>query len=407
MLQALFSAAMMAWLINGSGNAQISLIVLGVLPIHVLLPVFLAHPFRAAFRRVQDLSGEAATILQESIGGSREIAAFGLDAWDRSRVLDVLQRSLAARLRAIVLEAQYGGMQHLLQVAPNLILMAVGAGYVFAGAISIGSLLAILQWTNSLYGSVTTLYRTSVDIQKALGAGERLHEFLLIPVAERSKPTNTPVAAKSAAPVGGVGGAVAFRDVTFVYPGADRPALASVSFEAGAGERIAIVGPSGAGKSTLVYLLLRLYEPTAGRIEIDGTDIRNIPASEWRRCVGVVFQDPTLFSTSIAENIALGRLGATSEEVRDAARRANAADFIEDLPAGYDTVLGERGTGLSIGQRQRLAIARACLRDPRILVLDEATSALDGESERRVVEAVTRLAVGRTVFIVAHRLSTV
>jgi len=205
-----------------------------------------------------------------------------------------------------------------------------------------------------------------------------------------------------------VAGAVELEKVYFSYPTRkDVRVLDAVSLRLDPGEIIAVVGPSGAGKSTLAGLIARLYDPSEGRVLLDGIDVRELDVSFLRKQIGTVAQEPILFSTSIAENIRYGRPGASSEEVRAAARTANAATFIERFPEGYDTLVGERGVQLSGGQKQRVAIARAVLKDPRVLVLDEATSALDAESEHLVKEALERLMSGRTTLIIAHRLSTV
>jgi ATP-binding cassette, subfamily B, bacterial MsbA len=202
-------------------------------------------------------------------------------------------------------------------------------------------------------------------------------------------------------------GAVEFSQVDFTYPGTARPVLADVSFQAPAGRRVALVGPSGAGKTTLVHLLARFYDPEAGSISLDGHDLRDYDLSFLRSQVGLVLQEPTLFSGTVRENIRYGRLTASEEEIEEAARLANAEEFVVRLPQGYETEIGERGIKLSGGQKQRIAIARAILKNPALLVLDEATAFQDSESEQLICDALDRMLVGRTTFIIAHRLSTV
>jgi ATP-binding cassette, subfamily B, bacterial len=207
------------------------------------------------------------------------------------------------------------------------------------------------------------------------------------------------------APVGG--SAIRFAGVEFAYPGARRPALEGVTLDIPAGATVAIVGPSGAGKSTLVALVQRFYDPTVGTVRFDGVDVKKLKQIALRKQIGVVFQDSLLFNESVRANIAYGRPNATRAELEDAARAANAHDFIQRLPEGYDTIVGERGSRLSVGERQRICIARSILKNPPILILDEPTSALDAESEALVQDALSRLANGRTTLIIAHRLSTV
>jgi subfamily B ATP-binding cassette protein MsbA len=270
---------------------------------------------------------------------------------------------------------------------------------VLAGRLSPGDLVAYLLYTMMVAGAAALLAGLYAQLQKALGAGQRIFELL----DTRPEITDRPGAVSLPA----VRGEVAFEEVSFDYT-SDAPVLSGVSFRVEPGQMVALVGPSGAGKTTLVNLLARFYEVQRGRICLDGHDIRQVTLASLHRQIGVVPQEALLFAGTVAENIRYGRLEASDAEVEAAARAANAHDFIVDeLAEGYATRVGERGVKLSGGQRQRIAIARAVLKDPRILILDEATSSLDSHSEQLIQEALERLMRGRTSFVIAHRLSTV
>ena len=272
-------------------------------------------------------------------------------------------------------------------------------GYeVLSGDITAGAFVAFLTYAVNLANPVKRLSRIYGNLQKAMAAVDRV--FSVVDLTESI--TDRP----DAKPLPPVTGRVRFEDVTFSYK-EGRRALDGVTLEAAPGEMIAFVGPSGAGKSTIANLIPRFYEPDSGVITVDGHDIRSVTLASLRGQIGLVPQETMLFSTTIRENIRYGRLDATDAEIEEAARAANAHDFITQLEHGYDTQIGERGVSISGGQRQRIAIARAILKDPRILILDEATSALDTESEKIVQAALDNLMVGRTSFVIAHRLSTV
>jgi ATP-binding cassette subfamily B protein len=296
--------------------------------------------------------------------------------------------------------------------------MWAGAKFLQAGMISFGDLARFVLYTVFVGGAVASFADLYSQIQKTVGATARVRE-LLDEVPENVLPTD---AAKSpllsehaprpptehAAPIARLRGEIEFESVDFNYPSRPEvPVLRGLSLHGAAGERIALVGPSGAGKSTVVSLLLRFYEPDAGRILIDGRATTDFALRDLRGQMAVVPQEVILFGGSVAENISYGRPGATREEIIEAARKANAHEFIERFPEGYETIVGERGMRLSGGQKQRVAIARAILRDPAILILDEATSALDSESEQLVQDALEGLMQNRTSVIIAHRLSTI
>jgi ATP-binding cassette subfamily B protein/subfamily B ATP-binding cassette protein MsbA len=274
----------------------------------------------------------------------------------------------------------------------------VGAEHVLAGAISIGTILVFISYLGSLYSPIHDVSHSGGTISESLGSALRLVEVLDARADVEDR--------RGALTLAGVRGEVVFEDVSFGYePG--RPVLREVSLSASPGEVVAIVGPTGAGKSTLVGLLPRFFDPDQGRVLLDGHDLRELRLRQVRDSVSLVLQESFLFPFSIAENIGYGRPGATRQQIIQAARAANAHQFISALPDGYDTVLGERGATLSGGERQRIAIARALLKDAPVLILDEPTSALDAETEQSLLQALDRLMAGRTTLIIAHRLSTI
>ena len=281
------------------------------------------------------------------------------------------------------------------------VILWIGGHDVFEGRLTAGELSAFVFYAGIVAASAGVVSEVWGEIQRAAGATERLMELLdeqpALTVAQ--PPLQLPERIR---------GAIRFDEVAFAYPTRpDNIAVGPLSFSVDPGERVALVGPSGAGKSTLFALLLRFYDPQSGRVLLDGDDIRHCEAQDVRRAIALVPQDPVIFATTVAENVRFGRPDASADEVREACRDAHALEFIERLPQGFDTELGERGVRLSGGQRQRLAIARALLKDAPILILDEATSALDTESERAVQEALEELMAGRATICIAHRLSTI
>jgi ATP-binding cassette subfamily B protein/subfamily B ATP-binding cassette protein MsbA len=268
-------------------------------------------------------------------------------------------------------------------------------------AFTVGDLVMFLSYLAALLGPIATLASSATALQNSLSGLDRVLDLLAEPLEMPSKPGAINVERETTL------GQITLRDVSFAYSGSATPVLHNVNLDVRPGEMIALVGPSGAGKTTLCNLIARFYDPTSGAVLLDGRDLRDITADSYRRLLGIVEQDTFLFDGTIAENIAYGRRGATTEEIIWAARQANAHEFVSKLPAGYDSLIGERGVKLSGGQRQRLTIARAILADPRILILDEATSNLDTESERLIQGSLQRLMGGRTSFVIAHRLSTI
>ncbi len=311
-----------------------------------------------------------------------------------ARLIDLELRSqLAGRWRMASLSIIFAAI-------PAIIYLAAGLP-VTAGAVSIGTLIAFTTLQNSLFRPITGLLSTSVSVISSLALFARIFEYLDLPV-EVDDPAH-PVSIDLASVTGHVG----FENVSFAYPGADRPALAGIDLDIPAGTTLALVGETGSGKTTLGSLVARLYDPSQGRVTIDGTDLRDMRLADLAAIVGVVSQETYLLHTTVRENLRYARPGATDAEIEDAARAAQIHDLIASLPDGYDTMVGSRGHRFSGGEKQRIAIARTLLRDPRVLVLDEATSALDTETERAVQKAFDALARGRTTITIAHRLSTV
>ena len=311
-----------------------------------------------------------------------------------ARLIDLELRSqLAGRWRMASLTIIFAAI-------PAVIYLAAGLP-VTAGTVSIGTLIAFTTLQNNLFRPVTGLLSTSVSVISSLALFARIFEYLDLPVevGEPARPASIDPAQ--------VTGHVRFEDVSFTYPGADRPALAGIDLDIPAGSTLALVGETGSGKTTLGSLVARLYDPTSGTVRIDGTDLRDMRLADLAAIVGVVSQETYLLHTTVRENLRYAKPGATDAEIEDAARAAQIHDLIASLPDGYDTVVGSRGHRFSGGEKQRMAIARTLLRDPRVLVLDEATSALDTETERAVQQAFDTLARGRTTITIAHRLSTV
>lgn len=354
---------------------------------------------RAGVLRVLDAVGEVASQIQETVSGIRVVKACGAEAWEVRRFRALTDGHYRALMRNERWRQFFGPATEMITATAVLALLWYGSYLVLAErSLSAEAFLTALLLAGKMMSPVKFLGNFPAQVQPGLAAAERAFELLDAAVEVVDRP--------GARAVRGFRNAVRFDNVGFAYaPG--EPVLEGIDLEIGAGEVIALVGPSGAGKSTLADLLPRFYDPTAGRITVDGTDLRELRLAELRALLGIVTQETILFHDTVRANIAYGQEGVVQERIEAAARAANADDFIRAMPAGYDTVLGERGVRLSGGQRQRIAIARALLRNPPILILDEATSALDTESERLVQQAIDELMHHRTVLVIAHRLSTV
>lgn len=389
-----------------SMSGRLTLLALVVAPLLIAMLQPLLRKLRKGYRRLGDQQGDLTAVVQETVSGIRLVKSFGAERYEERRFQTESDR-LAQGLRRVARVSFLA--QPLTETVGTLIAVAIlwiGATMVEQGTFEAGHLIGFLILVMRMLQPLKQLSQIPTTAQQSLAAAERVFEILDAPTeAALDRGTRAPATFART---------LAFEGVTFAYPQrADdpeppAPVLRDVTFTAHRGQVIALVGASGAGKSTLVDLIPRFHEPTAGRIALDGVDVREYTLAALRALVGIVSQDTVLFNDTVRRNIAYGAGDRfTDAQVEAAARAANAHGFIAELPQGYDTVLGERGTRLSGGQRQRLAIARALLLDAPLLILDEATSALDTESERLVQEAIERLLVNRTVFVIAHRLSTV
>ncbi|MFN7700893.1 MAG: ABC transporter ATP-binding protein [Deltaproteobacteria bacterium] len=379
-------------------SPRLTLVMLAVVPPIAFGAVTYGKRLRALSREVQDALASSSDVAEESIAGMRTVRAFGAEAQEVARYGRAVDHSFALARRRIQLGAVFMSFASFLGFAAAALVLWYGGHLVIDGLMTVGELTAFLVYTILVAVSLGAITDLWTDFSKSVGAAERIFELL----------DRRPAMQEGGARPARVEGHLSFDGVSFAYPTRpDAPVLDGLSLDIAPGEIVAVVGPSGAGKSTLAALLSRLYDPTRGVVRLDGADLRDLDPEWLRRQIGIVSQEPILFSTSIEENVRYGRRTASREEVEKACEVANARSFIERFPEGFATSVGERGVQLSGGQKQRVAIARAVLKDPRILVLDEATSALDAESEHLVKEALDRLMHGRTTLIIAHRLSTV
>ncbi len=377
---------------------QLALLCLLVLPLLFIPIARFGNKIRHRGLLVQERYAELNTILQEALTGIRIVKAFVAEEYERLRFARKNQESFRAAIRIARVTALSWPVLEVLGGIGILGVVVFGSYLVLQQILTLGGFMVFLGALISIFTPIKRLGGMNNHIQRGMAGVKRVFELMDI------RPDL--VEAPDAVPLSRVQGAVAFRGVSFAYDGS-RPVLGDVSFEVRGGQLVAIVGSSGAGKSTLVDLIPRFYDPTAGRVEIDGTDVRRVTFRSLREQIGIVTQEVILFDDTVYNNIVYGQWGVTSDRVQEAARIAHAAEFIERLPQGYETRTGERGVRLSGGEKQRIAIARAVLKDPPILILDEATSALDAESERLVQDALDRLMEGRTTFVIAHRLSTI
>ncbi len=375
----------------------LALFALAIAPLLFVALALSRRQLRERSRRVKRLESSALSVVHEVLAALRVVRAFGQEEREERRFAHEAGLGLRERLRLALGEGGLGMLVGLITAVGTASVLFVGIRHVEAGILTLGELLLVMGYLGQLYDPLKSMSRKAARLQQNLASAERAFALLdqAPDVAERP----------DARPLARAAGAVSFRDVSFAYPGGE-PVLRGVSLEVPAGARVGISGPTGAGKTTLVSLLTRFYDPDAGCIRLDGVDLRDCRLADLRRQFAIVLQEPVLFSTSVAENIAYAKPEAGEHEIVEAARSAGAHDFIQRLPHGYATPVGERGMRLSGGERQRIALARAFLMDAPVLVLDEPTSSVDPATERIILEALQRLVAGRTVFAIAHRPET-
>ena len=393
-LQAIGAVGILVWI-----SWKLTLVMLAVVPLVAIGASFYGRMVRKVSRDVQDALARASEVAEETIAGIRTVRAFAREATEAGRYEERVQASFElARYRAFLGALFSGGISFAGYGAIAAVLW-YGGILLSEGRLSFGTLTSFILYTFMVAVSIGALASLWTDFAKAVGSSQRV--FSLLDEGSAYRPIGKKTLEK-------VAGHIRFEGVSFSYPSrSEIEVLTGLEFELSPGETVALVGPSGSGKSTIAALMSRLYEPSAGCIYVDGLSFAETDASWLRTQVGVVSQEPILFATTIEENIKYGRAEASADEIRAAAQAANAHAFIAEFSDGYRTTVGERGVRLSGGQKQRIAIARALLKDPKLLILDEATSALDANTEHLVKEALERLMVGRTTLIIAHRLSTV
>ena len=378
---------------------RLALIVFAVVPVLVLFSVTFRDKFHKAFKRNKETMAAINEHIEESVSGVRVVRAFGNEDFENARFDEGNERFRQSRIASVWHIGVFNTGVSLLTNFGLVIVLAAGGLAAFKGSVSLGSYVAFALYVSRFFQPVETLVRSMELFQEGAAGFRRFLEIV------DTKPSI--IDAPDAVELANVRGDVAFVRVGFRYGDALERVLENVDFRVSAGETIAVVGPSGAGKTTLCSLIPRFYDIEDGSITVDGLDVRKASIASLRQAVGLVQQDVFLFSGSIRDNIAYGRLGAGDADIEAAAEAANALGFIRDLPQGFDTLVGERGVKLSGGQKQRIAIARMFLKDPPILILDEATSSLDTMSELAIRESLEKLSSGRTTFIIAHRLATI
>ena len=378
-------------------DAVLAAIALVVAPVIVLLTWAYRRRLRQRHREVKNLESSALSVVQEVLTSLRVVKAFGQEAREERRFVVRAGEGMRARVRVAAIDGSFVVAIALVTTLGTAAVLYTGIRRVESGAITLGALLLVMSYLTQLYGPLSTISRRVTSLQSAFASAER--SFTLLD--EEQDVLERP----DAKPLGRAAGAVEFRDVSFAYD-AGRPVINCITFSVEPGMRVGIAGRTGTGKTTLVSLLTRFYDPTTGVILLDGVDIRAYRLADLRDQFAIVLQEPVLFSTTIAENIAYGRPGATYSDIVAAAKAADVHGFIETLPEGYDTPVGERGMTLSGGERQRISLARAFLKDAPILILDEPTSSVDLKTEATIIDATERLMSGRTTFMIAHRLST-
>ncbi len=379
-------------------NLRLALLTLTVVPLLAYSALIFGRRYRPMSQAIQQQVAQLTTRLEQNLRGARIVKAFAQEQAEIRRFDEENLRLLTLNVRAARLSSFIQPLLNLIAGAGTLAILLYGGQQVMNDRLTLGELVAFTAYVSQLVGPVRRLGMVVTAIAQAVASGERIFEIL----DTESEVQDLP----DAEPLGRVAGHIRFERVSFAYFGRHR-VLEEIDFEVRPGEIVALLGATGSGKSSIISLIPRFYDPSVGRILLDGQDIRNVTVASLREQIGIVLQDTTLFAATVRENIAFGRPDANEEEIIAAAQAAAAHEFIMELPQGYDTLVGERGITLSGGQRQRIAIARTLLKDPRILILDDATSSVDTETEAEIQAALARLMKGRTSFVVAQRLSTV
>jgi len=379
-------------------NTRLTLFILALVPVLIAVAGVFGSRLQKASTQIQDQLADSTVVAEEGLQAIRVVKSFGREEYEIERYHTAMEKTFRASLRMSVYNSAFGALMMFLGFSTIAAIMWYGGREVISGHLTLAMITGFLMYGISIAGSLGGLASLYAQLRSAIGGVQRVFEILDTTPTIIDEPTaiNLPAAR----------GQISFENVSFTYDG-EAPVLQNVSLNIRAGEILALVGPSGAGKSTIFNLIPRFYDPTEGLIRLDGHDLRSVTQRSLREQIGVVPQETILFGGTIRENILYGRLDATEDEMIEAAKAANAHEFIMAFPKQYETIVGERGMNLSGGQRQRIAIARAILKDPAILLLDEATSSLDNESEGLVQEALDRLMQNRTTVIVAHRLSTI
>jgi ATP-binding cassette, subfamily B, bacterial len=378
-------------------NWHLALVALSIFPVLLIIPKIFDRHMGGRYTQVNEMESATQGIVQEVLTALRVVKAFGREDHEQARFAQQSQVSMTARVKLSMLESAYSIFSNILTATGTAVVLYLGVHSVLAERLTVGELLIIMAYLVQLYGPLTAIGDRIIALQPAKASLKRALEILdeAPDVAEHPQ----------ARLLTRANGAVELQGVSFGYNG-EQQILHDVSFAIPAGTRLGIAGKTGAGKSTLVSLLMRFYDPNTGQVLLDGVDVRHYTLADLRNQFAIVMQEPVLFSTSIAENIAYGRPGASMQDIVEAAKVANAHDFIAALPDGYNTRVGERGLRLSGGERQRIALARAFLKDAPLLILDEPTSAIDVKTEAMIMEAMQRVMEGRTTVMIAHRLST-